>query len=128
MRLGDDQKNPHNISNLTAIKMETMSYDSKVPEFLANPDTTKNPEFIKSLSSQILKKIYDCDDRYEIAYKIQLRKMMIAIGTHRVESESYESINFKLPDSGKEIDAFNFIKMHIEIPEELPYESMPPQQ
>ena len=90
--------------------METMSFDSKVPEFLANPDTTKNPEFIKSLSSQILKKIYDSDDRHEIAYKIQLRKMMIAIGTHRVESEQYDKIDFKLPHNGEKIDAFNFIK------------------
>ena len=114
--MGDDP-NPTSISNLTALNLEGFSFDSKMPAHVAKPDYSKNKEFNKRLVKHTLHRVYGVDSIHDINYKRKLNRMVIAIGTHRVNDGTQSGIKFIDPETKKEVNTFDFISKFVETPE-----------
>ena len=71
LRLGDDP-NPTNISNLTALNLDGMSFNSELPPYVGKPDYVKNKKFNKKLVKHTLAKVYGVESVYDINYKKKL--------------------------------------------------------
>ena len=88
MQLGDDP-NPTNISNLTALNFDGMSFHSDMPGHVKCPDLVNNTKFNKELLKHTLSKVYGVEHLHDIRYQQKLNQMMIAIGTHRVHGGEF---------------------------------------
>ena len=64
--------NPTNISNLTALNLDGMSFNSELPEYVGRPDFIKNKKFNKKLVKHTLHKVYGVESVFDINYKKKL--------------------------------------------------------
>ena len=110
-------RNPNSISNITALNIEDMTFESALPSHVTKPDFKKNREFNTKLLRHTLQKVYGVESVHDIEYKKKLNRMMIAIGTHRVHVASYNGIKFVEPETAKEINCFDFAVKFVETPD-----------
>ena len=122
MKLGDDP-NPTNISNLTALNLDGMSFDSRVPDYIVTA-SEKNKSFNADVIKRTLTKVYGVEHVEEIYYKKRLNNLIIGIGTHRSNEGGFNGIKFRDPVDKEDMDTFKFVSMFGDDPDEKKFDEM----